>query len=245
MNSKKLLIKSSLGNNPLVNILGSIDEKIENNELKLSSLEQLLMDKFIKFSSEIEEFEIKKAEDVFDISIGRTPPRQEQEWFQNVKTQDNVKWISISDMGNSKAFIFETNEYLTNDAIAYFNIPIIKANTVILSFKLTVGRVNITTENMLSNEAIAHFNTDNDLLLPYTYCYLKHFNYSNLGSTSSIATATNSKSIKNMLFILPKDSDINEYYNFGYPILSKIFSLQRQNNKLNQLKQLYLKKFFN
>ena len=203
-----------------------------------------MLDEFSKFSSNISDFESKKAEEVFNISIGRTPPRQEFQWFEEAKNNNNKKWISIADMGSSNVFIFNTNESLTNDAITKFNIPLIKPNTVILSFKLTVGRVNITSEEMLSNEAIAHFNTDNKFLLPYTYCYLKSFNYNNLGSTSSIATATNSKSIKNMKFILPNDVDTKHFYSIGNPILKKILSLQKQINKLNELKQLYLKKFF-
>lgn len=244
MNNKKSLIKLSPGNNHLVNILGSIDEKIENNEQKILKLEKFLLDEFSKFSSNISDFESKKAEEVFNISIGRTPPRQEFLWFEKAKNNNNKKWISIADMGSSNVFIFNTNEYLTNDAITKFNIPLIKPNTVILSFKLTVGRVNITSEEMLSNEAIAHFNTDNKFLLPYTYCYLKSFNYNDLGSTSSIATATNSKSIKNMNFILPNDDDVKHFYSTGNPILEKILSLQKQINKLTKLKQLYLKKFF-
>jgi type I restriction enzyme S subunit len=228
----------------IVNILGSIDDKIENNEQKILKLEKLMLNEFSNFSSNISDFEIKKAEEVFNISIGRTPPRQEFQWFENTKNNNNKKWISIADMGSSDMFIFNTNECLTNNAIAKFNIPLIKHNTAILSFKLTVGRVNITSEEMLSNEAIAHFNTDNKLLLPYTYCYLKSFNYNDLGSTSSIATATNSKSIKNMKFILPNDVDVKHFYTIGNPILEKILSLQKQINKLKKLKNIYLKKFF-
>ena len=203
-----------------------------------------MLDEFSTFSSKISDLKSKKAEEVFNISIGRTPPRQEFLWFEKAKNNNNKKWISIADMGSSNVFIFNTNEYLTNDAITKFNIPLIKPNTVILSFKLTVGRVNITSEEMLSNEAIAHFNTDNKFLLPYTYCYLKSFNYNDLGSTSSIATATNSKSIKNMKFILPNDDDVKHFYSIGNPILEKLLSLQKQISKLTELKQLYLKKFF-
>ena len=203
-----MLIKLSLGNNHLVNILGSIDEKIENNEQKILKLEKFLLDEFSKFSSNISDFESKKAEEVFNISIGRTPPRQEFQWFEEAKNNNNKKWISIADMGSSNVFIFNTNEYLTNDAITKFNIPLIKPNTVILSFKLTVGRVNITSEEMLSNEAIAHFNTDNKFLLPYTYCYLKSFNYNNLGSTSS-KVKFNSEFIMLFIFVILKSKYCN------------------------------------
>jgi type I restriction enzyme, S subunit len=138
------------------------------------------------------------------INIGRTPPRNEHQWFT---TNDfDVKWISIRDMGNCGVFISETSEYLTESAVKKFNIPQILPNTVILSFKLTVGRVAITTERMLSNEAIAHVNPQTDIMFPeFFYLYLKQFDYDSLSSTSSIATAVNSKTIKCIPIILPNN----------------------------------------
>ncbi|MBK9564456.1 MAG: hypothetical protein IPO37_04495 [Saprospiraceae bacterium] len=71
-------------------------------------------------------------------------------------------------MGQSGIYIFNTSEYLTNDAIEKFRIPVIPENTVVLSFKLTIGRLAITTEKMLSNEAIAQINPTN-FQSTYTY----------------------------------------------------------------------------
>lgn len=97
----------------------------------------------------------------------------------------------------SEVYVFETSEYLTEEAIYKFNVKLIPKDTVILSFKLTVGRLGITTEKMVTNEAIAHFKLNNDLITTeYLYLYLKNFNYESLGSTSSIAKAINSKIVK-------------------------------------------------
>lgn len=38
-----------------------------------------------------------RADEYFDISIGKTPPRKETQWF-STNPQD-VNWVSISDMG--------------------------------------------------------------------------------------------------------------------------------------------------
>ena len=48
---------------------------------------------------------------------------------------------------------------------------------------------------MVTNEAIAHFKLDDNCLISkeYLYLYWKNFNYEELGSTSSIAKAINSK----------------------------------------------------
>jgi type I restriction enzyme, S subunit len=157
-----------------------------------------------------EGWRVGKLGDVANITIGRTPPRQEKEWF-TVDSND-IKWISIKDMGNAGVYIINTSEYLTKKAVDTFNIPIIKSNTVIVSFKLTVGRVAITTENMLSNEAIAHINlVDNINSVEYMYLFLKQFNFSKLGSTSSIATAVNSKSLKQLILIIPHQNTIEKF----------------------------------
>lgn len=95
------------------------------------------------------------------MAIGKTPPRKETEWFSD---KEGVKWVSIKDLGNSGTYVFETSEYLTKEAIEKFNVKLIPEDTVILSFKLTVGRLGITTEEMIRNEVIAHFKLDEIVL---------------------------------------------------------------------------------
>lgn len=101
-----------------------------------------------------EDWEEKTLEELFDISIGRTPPRKEQWHF--LKSNGNI-WISIKDMGGEGAYISDSSEYLTAESIYKYRIPLIKKNSVLLSFKMTVGRVKISTQDMYSNEAIACF----------------------------------------------------------------------------------------
>ena len=107
------------------------------------------------FSSLPDGWTIENAVHSFDISIGKTPPRSEPEWFTSNQT-DNV-WISIADMKTNSPFIFKSAEYLTNEAVKKHNVKIVPANSVLLSFKMTVGRVAIVTNEVTTNEAIAHF----------------------------------------------------------------------------------------
>ena len=170
-----------------------------------------------------------RADLFFDITIGKTPPRAESQWFVNNK--NGIQWVSISDMGKSGAYIFETAEGLTTEAVEKYNVKIIPVDTVLVSFKLTVGRVSITTENMCTNEAIAHFRVDKELR-DYTYLYLKSFEYDNLGNTSAISKAVNSKIIKAMPFIMPDKSTLINFERLIAPIMNEIY------NKSLQIKQL-------
>ena len=154
----------------------------------------------------------------------------------------DTPWVSIADMGKCSIYIDKTSEYLTQEAVSKYNVKIVPANTVILSFKLTVGRLAITSKPMATNEAIAHFKTDNSDIVEYLYCYLKTFKYKSLVSTSSIATAFNSKIVKAIPFNIP-NKDLLEKFNKGAKLL---FQMIRANhfeiNSLNNLKNTLLPK---
>lgn len=145
-----------------------------------------------------------KLSDLCDIQIGRTPPRKEPVWFNSGNVSDYT-WISIKDLGECNKYISYSSETITQEGQRKFNIPIVKAGTLVLSFKLTVGRLAIAATDLLTNEAIAqlpikdHCKVDRDFL----YYYLLKFPWSTLGNTSSIATAINSKTIKEMEVELP------------------------------------------
>ena len=179
--------------------------------------------------------------DEFDISIGKTPPRKEKEWF-SLNSQD-IRWISIKDMRKSGVFINQTSEFLTRTSIDKFNIRIIPDNTVILSFKLTVGRVAITMGEMTSNEAIAHIkNKLSYISSEYIYLFFKRFNFDKLGSTSSIATAVNSKTIKSIKLILPTKTIIDSFSESVKPIFNKVRNNQKQIQTLTKTRDTLLPK---
>ena len=180
----------------------------------------------------------------FDISIGKTPPRKNQEYFSN--NSNNNLWVSILDMKSSGIYINKSSEYLTDEAIKKCNIKIIPKNTLLLSFKLTIGRIAITyLDKTTTNEAIAHFLTDKKGATEYLYCYLKKFNFNTLGSTSSIATAVNSKIIKEMPFIIPQEKDLENFYNLVKPLFENIKNNQIESEKLTNLKDYLLPKLMN
>ena len=179
-----------------------------------------------------------KAEDFFDIAIGKTPPRKEPEWF-TTNPQD-VIWVSISDMGSCGIFISDSSEYLTAESVERFNVKIVPRGTVLLSFKLTVGRVAITDRELTTNEAIAHFKQARDITLEYLYCYLKTFNYRSLGNTSSIATAVNSKTIKAMPFVMPDDKVLADFHAVTASLFEQVRSTLTENARLADLRDVLI-----
>ena len=229
----------------IAGILGAIDDKIENNRRINTNLElqaQALYKQWF-VDNRKDDWEVGKVSDYYDITIGKTPPRKEKQWFSN-NPKDSV-WVSISDLGSCGAYISDSSEYLTAEAVKKFNIKVIPNNAVLLSFKLTVGRVAITDGVLTTNEAIAHFNTLNDYITEYTYLALKAYNFANLGSTSSIATAVNSKIIKAMPWVMPNDDVLRDFHNIVAPLFAQIKNNIRENDTLTTFRDTLLPKLMN
>ena len=226
----------------IASILKPIDKKIElNNAINNNLLDQVLTLYRNKFVDAVnDERQICRADEYFDISIGKTPPRKEPQWF-STNPQD-IDWVSISDMGTCGLYISNSSEQLTKEAVERHNVKVVPDNTVLLSFKLTVGRIAITNGEMTTNEAIAHFKTDKKEINEYLYCYLKCFDYQTMGSTSSIAIAVNSKIIKGMPFVVPTDDELKEFHDVAAPMFARIKTNQVETDNLTALRDTLLPK---
>ena len=241
-------------------VLASLDDKIEllreQNKTLEASAQAIFKEWFVNFNfpnatgkmidSELgeipENWRVGKLGDEFNITIGRTPPRLETEWFSDKPT--GKKWISIKDIGNSEMYISNTSEYLTDEAIEKFNIPIIPENTAILSFKMTVGKLAITTEEMLSNEAIAHLKVkeNSNFSTEFIYLFLKGLDFNSLGSTSSIVIAINSTMIKALKVLVPKNQTMLKFNSVIQPIFAKLKNNNSQIQTLSTLRDTLLPK---
>ena len=109
---------------------------------------------------------------------------------------------------------------------------------------MTLGRVAITTEKMLSNEAFAHFkfNSETPFCKEYLYFYLKNYPYQILGSTSSIVTSINSGMIKDLIIRIPNKELMIEFDKASSDYFGKIKLNQTQIQTLENLRNILLPK---
>jgi len=177
---------------------------------------------------------------VSDVGIGKTPPRKEAHWFS--ESSNDVRWVSIRDMGSAGTFLSKTSEYLTAEAIDRFNVRCVPDGTVLLSFKLTIGRVAITDGVMTTNEAIAHCKLTKLSPLPseYLYLHLKQFDYSTLSSTSSIADAVNSKTVRAIPILVPSAEVVAAFADAVGVVFQRIKTVQAQAQTLATLRDTLL-----
>ena len=94
-----------------------------------------------------------RLDELFDLQMGKTPSRNNPEYWNS----EDHKWISISDLSKCGKYILDTKEYISDKAVQESGISCIPANTVIMSFKLSIGKTAITKEPIYSNEAIMSF----------------------------------------------------------------------------------------
>ncbi len=222
-----------------------LDSKISLLRKQNQTLEELAQTLFEHLVLEESIEKVVTLDEVAKIGIGRTPPRKEDHWFS--KSSSDIKWISIKDLGLCDVFINNTSEYLTKEAVTKFSIPIIPKNTVVLSFKMTLGRVAITTEEMLSNEAIAHFKIKDESMISteYLYFFLKTYKYQSLGSTSSIVTSINTGMIKNIDIVIPKKEKMLQFSNSVKPLFNAMESNSGQIETMTSLRDTLLPKLMN
>lgn len=224
-------------------ILSTIDRKIElNNQLNDYLIESIIcLYENIKQSEELIRY---RADDLFDIHIGKTPPRKEPIWFTN-DGEENYIWVSIKDMASNGPYLFKSSEYLKPNAIKKFNINRCPIGSILLSFKLTVGRVGIAAKELVTNEAIACLNSKDPEKLAYLYPLLKTYDYASLGSTSSIATAVNSKTIKGMQIEMPNSEVLCRYHKETEPLYNLLLNNTQEIERLVNLRDILLEKLIN
>jgi restriction endonuclease S subunit len=144
---------------------------------------------------------------LFDLQMGKTPARQENSFWIDGKHD----WISIKDLSNSGKYISETNEQLSDVAVEKTGIKIIPKNTVIMSFKLSIGKVAITSKDMYSNEAIMAFHDRKiENIIPEYLYYLLLGNKWVEGSNTAVMGITLNKATLSKIKIRIHDSEIQK-----------------------------------
>lgn len=138
--------------------------------------------------------EQKKLSNLCEINIGKTPSRNKQEYWG-----DGFKWLSISDL--KEKFIQNTKEEITNEAVNECNMKLVPEDTVVMSFKLSIGKTAILKEDMYTNEAIANFPIKNseDMIPEYLYYALQTLRFDN--TDRAVMGATLNKAKLNELYI--------------------------------------------
>lgn len=93
-----------------------------------------------------------KLSDMFTLQMGKTPSRDNSAYWNGTH-----KWVSIADLGKAAKYITDTKECITDMALSETGIKATPKDTVVMSFKLSIGKTAVTAEEIYTNEAIMSF----------------------------------------------------------------------------------------
>ena len=149
-----------------------------------------------------ESWEWVRFKNLVSYSMGKTPPRKESEYW----TEPVYPWVSIADM-NADSTILSTKEMVNEYAAEKtFRKRISKAGTLLMSFKLTVGKVSLLGIDAYHNEAIISIYpfVDNDAIITnYLFYIIPLISQSGQTKTAIKGNTLNSESLDALMIPLP------------------------------------------
>lgn len=144
-----------------------------------------------------------KLGDICDISIGKTPSRGDKRYWDKEKQTENV-WLSIADLTSvSGRHISDSKEYVSDEGAKLFK-PVPK-DTLVMSFKLSIGKLAFTQRELRTNEAIAALPIKDESLVTkeFLYHYLSSLDWGVIaGNDEKVKGKTLNKKKLNVLEVI-------------------------------------------
>lgn len=165
-------------------------------------------------------------------SAGRTPARATAAYWQNGK----VPWVAISDM-EPFGVIHETREKVSELAFnEVFRGQVVGPGTLLMSFKLTIGRVAKLGIPACHNEAIISIEPRQGVDSGYLGYFLSQVDYADHQDRAVKGNTLNRDKIDRIPVVLPTEPE--------QPSIAAILDLVRQGVELHAKKQAVLERVF-
>ncbi|MBQ7727853.1 MAG: restriction endonuclease subunit S, partial [Clostridia bacterium] len=175
-----------------------------------------------------------RFKDLVSYSMGKTPPRKEFEYWENA----TLPWVSIADLV-SDGIVHSTKENINEYAADHiFKRKLSKAGTLLMSFKLTVGKVSILGIDAYHNEAIISvypFIDTDKIVTNYLFATLPLLSQAGDTKTAIKGNTLNSDSLDALLIPLPSLTEQKRIYN---KLLELVVPLENYNSVETAITQL-------
>lgn len=225
-------------------ILGSIDDKIEENEQINNNLEQQAMALFKSWFIDFEPFDRQVPKtwingvlgDFVEIKRGGSPRP-----IQNFLSDSGFHWLKISDAtGISSPFINEIKEYIIEAGLK--KTVYLKSGSLVLSNSATPGLPKILDIDTCIHDGWLYF-PSSKFSNEYLYLYFKHIrdNIIALGN-GSVFTNLKTDILKNYPTYLPTEDVLKKFDGLVQPIFSMILSKTREIKRLAEIRDKLLPK---
>lgn len=221
----------------IAKVLSTWDEAIEKNqqlidqkELRKKALMQQLLTGKKRLKGFSGEWKHKTLGDVAVLKVGKTPSRSNEAYWNSPNPQ-NV-WISISDMKN--VVLIKSKEYLSNLALEECKINKVQKGTLLMSFKLTLGKMAWAGCDLFTNEAIVAIYPQKTKVTDKLLFYILPQAVEKSDAGQAVKGKTlNQEHLQNLAFKIPK---LAEQKAIAEILLKAEAEIELEKQKLEQLK---------
>ncbi len=186
---------------------------------KQRRIEELETDIKLKIKS-VEEFDEVELGVISDVNMGATPDTKNSNYWHN----GTIPWVSVSELNNNVVYI--TNKCITQAGAEKMNNRLVAKGSILLSFKLSIGKLGIAGVDMYCNEAIVYLNSKiQEVSQMYLYYLLsvtdlEKFGRGTIGSSGNL----NKEILKSVKLRVPRDKQVIANLE---PLFREIEGLQR------------------
>ncbi|WP_436871670.1 restriction endonuclease subunit S [Mammaliicoccus sciuri] len=253
--------------NYIVNLGKNIDKKIETNKKIIANLEDLSETLFKRWfvdfefldengnpykssggemiDSELGEipegWSLGNFENLGKIVGGGTPSKKVSEYYTK---QKEIPWITPKDLSKNKnTYIYHGEQDITELGLNKSSAKLINKDSVLFSSRAPIGYIAIAGQEVTTNQGFKSIEVDKNIN-PYYVFFLLKYKLPIIEQTASGSTfkEISSKGMKSIPIILPIIETINKYGNIVESYFEKIKILEKENQKLIQLRDTLLPK---
>lgn len=173
-----------------------------------------------------------KFDNLVDFQMGKTPPSKENQYWEG-----KIPWISIADM-ETYGTIIETKRTISELGLKnYFKNTKVKKGTLIMSFKLTIGKTSILGEDACHNEAIISIYPYQQILQDYLFLFLPIISNSGIQVSALMGKTLNKGKIQNLKVPVPPLQEQKTIVNIVNQLFKEVDELEQQTKARIQLKE--------
>lgn len=134
--------------------------------------------------------------------IGKTPPSKDPQYWSD----EGYAWVSISDMTHFGE-VFDTDRKITAKGASVFGYEPLPVGTLIMSFKLTIGKIATLQVPAYHNEAIVSFLPLAGLQPKFLKYVLPTVSKTGASKDALMGATLNTESLSNLLIALPPEAE--------------------------------------
>ena len=173
---------------------------------------------------------------ICQIEIGGTPSRSEDAyWWKSNEDGERLPWVSISDL--QERVITNTKEGITRLGLERSNAKRVPQGTLLMSFKLTIGKLALAGRDLYTNEAIASLHTSDSIYPEFLYYGLQYWDLTANTDQAVKGVTLNKQKLQEIPCLLPPLPEQKKIAEILSGIDKVISLLLLKNVKLEALKK--------